>query len=174
MTGLYPFFSGLYQKFADIPFQLDFGNFVVGMGTAFVALVSLQSIRRNADQRVAEFRKEWIENLRIHLAEIISLSASRQQLAQDREHMPAFYTTPPLFKSDEYLQKKWERFFYLTSYVQLMLNSSEKAHKELERTMFELMKSGPTGERLNQFVTQSRFVLKTEWDRVKNQEQKRK
>ena len=168
------FFSGLHDKFAAIPFQLDFGNFVVGLGTAFVALVSLQSVRSNGVQRVGEFRKEWIESLRIHLAEILSLSASRLQQTQERALNPDFVSGIGAYQSDEYLTKKWERLFYLTSYVQLMLNKSEKAHQDLEKTMFELLQSGPTGDRLNQFINQSRFVLKTEWDRVKTYEKRRK
>ncbi len=72
-----------------------------------------------------------------------------------------------LYPDPEELKKKWQRTYYLVSYVQLMLNANEPAHKQLEQIMFEIVKSGPTGERLNRLVIQSRLVLKTEWDRVK-------
>jgi hypothetical protein len=161
------FFAGLLDKFVAMPFQLDFGNFAVGLGTAFVAIASFQAIRRSGRQRIGEFRKEWIEDLRVHLAEILALNASQLQMQRESDGVLALNPDAILYAKEEEMKKASERKFYLISYVQLMLNKAEEAHRELEKIMFEVLQSGPTGESLNRFVTQSRLVLKTEWDRVK-------
>ena len=168
--------TDFYCKVALMNFQVDFGNALVGIGTALVAITTLFSVRRNAQSRIAEFRKEWIENLRGHLSEFsgLCLTLTRIEIArranEDSEH-----------GTNSELVKHFERLYSVQSYIILMLNENETLHQVLERKLKVMATNALDGKSekaeadkeetrdLPSFKTITRQVLKSEWDRLKNE-----
>jgi hypothetical protein len=143
------------------------------------ALTSWSMSRRTGIQKIAEFRKEWIENLRIHFAEFHSICVGltigirqyrRQKNEQERHRLSLE------------IKDKYERLHYLHNYILLMLNPSEELHQEMERKLRQIFKEltdngengdGPSPEssalNLQEYSQLARKILKAEWSRLKSE-----
>jgi hypothetical protein len=167
--------------FLSYPAQIDLGNFAVGIGTTLLAIATFISIFSYKRASVSNFRKEWIENLRIHMADFIG-AVKRTGLEN------SYYATAvkkgnleEASKINKERNNQLMKILYGYDYISLMLNSDEKQHKIL----IDCMKSdyskavhsiNPDAKRtenqeeqdkLPKTIEQARLVLKTEWERVK-------
>jgi hypothetical protein len=177
----------LLQKLKGTAFQIDFGNFTVGLATAAIALITLFIAVSNRkalrNQKIAEFRKEWIENLRGHFAEFVTLQ-KRARLARafrDRARKAEQQEKAEEFNS-QYVELV-EKLAYNRSYLSLMLNPKETQHQVMERKIQEMMDAALKPKKhdnlelettqkktdLPKFRTIARSILKAEWDRVKRE-----
>ena len=184
------FFSSVFRSFAD-PFfaflqgrsvtpQIDFGNFMVGLATMIVATVSVyvsySSGIRDSRRRVADLREEWIENLRIKLAEFSELTHRANNFALDKHTV----------KSNEQLaleiSKINSQLVGVEYYIALMLNDQEKSHVILREIIAYCrgrvaaycvsMETNflSEAERLLELLEKvSRLILKSEWHRTKDE-----
>lgn len=141
------------------------------------ALISWLNFRKSGSQRIAQFRKEWIENLRVHFAEfestwyIIRVLNAQLKIAID----DAIGT-----KLREEKQAKYERIAYLRRYILLMLNPEEDLHQQMEDRMKAMMSKLTEAQKnenepnqaeneLPKFSVLSRKILKAEWQKLKTE-----
>jgi hypothetical protein len=117
-------------------------------------------------QVIAPMRQQWTNSLRDHVAEIISLAAGfyrTYMLAQDQAQADAQ-------KHDNTI-----RLVLLIQQVELMLNPNEDLHNELFRGLDNLRKTAWNASKTDEFPAAvarvsecCKKVLKTEWERVKD------
>jgi hypothetical protein len=143
------------------------------------ALTSWSASRRSGIQKIAEFRKEWIENLRIHFAEYystciaISLVIKQYVGAKDATNKDTI---------GEQMKVKYERLNYLHNYIVLMLNPAEELHQLMEdrlkvmfMSLFETVEhpenNAANAEPLDvkSFSDLARKILKAEWNHLKSE-----
>jgi hypothetical protein len=151
---------------------------LVASFTAFATSVWSNKIARDAlkatgAQRLAEFRKEWVENLRLHIAEFHSLAFNRLVLSTTNDDLgetaPSHRKVESINRNQKEISASLMRTSYLKSYIDLMLNPNEDEHKTLSSLLKEVAVSRPSQENLRNLVVQSRLVLKSEWDRLKRE-----
>ncbi len=145
---------------------LNSATLIAALGAVYFSHRSLQIQRK---QKLAEFRKEWIENLRTHLAEFTAATYRRATAKQRLE----VYSNK---SKNIQLAREWrEKYMQFTeevarhnSYIILCLNGKEPEHEELIKKMqqyvdeqYELVKQKPRIHEL------ARAVLKKEWERLK-------
>lgn len=130
-----------------------------------------KALKSSGRQRLSEFRKEWIESLRLNLAEMHALGFNRLILAETNKTLDADIENIDFVaarkKNQSEINATLDRSTHLFSFITLMLNSEEEPHEKLTVCMREILKSYPTKKNLNEFLTQSRTVLKLEWDKLK-------
>ncbi len=180
----------LLQKFGAAQPQIDFGNLTVGIATLTLAcvtiIVSLRSGAKQKNQKIAEFRKEWVEDLRSKLAEfdrsntiIVIRAAERTRARKNKEETR-------VSELNSIISKCLDDQLYSARYVYLMLNQKEPQHAMLRRKMksmtYQSLKRLEIFERhkpadesdfdasdLPSFEELSRSVLKLEWNRLKSE-----
>lgn len=136
----------------------------------FAALLSWLNFRKSGSQKLAQFRKEWIENLRIHLAEYNSLRFRIHTTTQAIEHAKKTNkqrTAALTEKRDEALK----RMGYVIAYIRLMMNEGEPLHDQLNEMISDHLEKSfniPEASR-KKFITLCRKVLKTEWEKAKSE-----
>ena len=126
------------------------------------SLVTLWINSRASRQRIAEFRKEWIEELRQKLSEYISLT---MEIRVEGELSNQEGSTVLSQKSLDLLHKRLR----LESYLLLSLNPDEIEHKKLRDKILELSAPGELGSSIPSIIDLARAVLKKEWDRLKSE-----
>ena len=87
---------------------------------------------RSSKLRLAEFRREWIENLRIRIATFSTLAGSQNSTSEEIENGEPRKAKNDLLTITKDLRIKLLEEFY---YIKLCLNLEEEDHKSL----FELM-----------------------------------
>jgi hypothetical protein len=143
-------------------FQVDFGNLAVGLGTALVAFMTWRSASSSSYQKLADFRREWIEDLRQQVAAYISEITVLEGMKENR-----------IAYSDV------RKIRHQMTLIQLSLNPAEDSHKSLLEKMRELYDSSirPIDEayhsnmhrKTQELVDASRSVFKTEWDKLRRE-----
>jgi hypothetical protein len=164
-------------KASGIPPQLDLGTFTVGIATMMVAFVSLfvalRSTRASNNQRIAEFRQEWIDDLRQHVSQFVGATyeilnhtlSSVEGADRQRE-----------------LDIKHSELKQLESFIAMKLNSHELDHRILVKLLahtrgraaaFSLNSGSDLAveiDRLIDLITDfSKLIYKVEWDRVRDE-----
>ncbi|CAM5765191.1 hypothetical protein [Bosea minatitlanensis] len=108
--------------------QVDFGNLVVGLGTFCLALVTaivaLRSARSSSRDKLSEFRKEQIENLRAQIAEFHSVQCQLGVMAYGKSKGFGFE------HSD--FSDLTEKSQSLRSNIKLLLDHNKVTHAGLE------------------------------------------
>ena len=161
---------------ADIMKYSDWITLGIGLaafvGTILSNIIAYRAVKSNGKQRIADYRKEWIENLRVQLAEFDNLSNQRAVLQKMRSQLES----NPIHQINEELKLEnmkefntaFERCRAVNSYVVLMLNPNEEDHKKLSGILGDLLSTmEPSAEKLFELRHISQTVLKTEWDRLK-------
>jgi hypothetical protein len=157
----------------------DWPNLLINSATLIAALsaayFSHRALAQQSKQRLAEFRKEWIENLRIQLAGFRASSYRRRTAKTNRE----FYKKSKNNDLTRMWNEKYMEFTEETArsyhYVLLCLNEGEAEHAalmarmklHLEEKQEEL--DALTGTNAPEFLTLARAVLKKEWERLKSE-----
>ena len=137
------------------------------------AVTGIWAVRRAGFQKLAEFRKEWIENLRLHLAEYLAMTYAVRALDQITD-IDLQKNDPELakLKINEY-QTSLNRLVQLQSYITMMLNEDEDSHRSIIESMqlfTNSIRSGNSPEfNYAEFEHNSRIALKSEWKRVKDE-----
>jgi hypothetical protein len=159
--------------------QIDLGNLAVGIGTAMIAVVTLyvsyKGFRQTKSQKLAEFRKDWIENLRSHFSEFGSLVFHARALKRITDMHTENKEKDIENKADEDYKETFVRLKYVHEYIRLMLNPSEDLHRQMDNLMQDLiddtLENEPETPRENwpDFSDLARQILKTEWNRVKTE-----
>jgi hypothetical protein len=143
------------------------------------ALTSWSMSRRSGVQKIAEFRKEWIENLRVNFAEFHSTCSLLTLVIKQYKAAKDFAAQERL---GEEMKARYERLNYLHNYIVLMLNPSEELHQQMEnrlKVMFtslfptvehpEDATAVPSPLELRSFTDLARKILKAEWNRLKSE-----
>ena len=134
-------------------------SLIVAFLAVCVSLFALAlSLKVSNKQIVAPMRQAWINKLRELLAEFTSRAAHH------------YYTD-----LDNFTAEVGQRLSLLKTHIQLMLNSNEKDHKDLEALMGEIVGKVLSEKRgqsefedlRTKMIALSREILKREWDRVK-------
>lgn len=157
--------------------QLDLGNFTVGLATivvAFVTLyVALRAARSTNNHKLAEFRQVWIDDLRSHIAQFVGcVDGALNYACSASEGVDC--------KSE--LDRQFSEMKRLESYITLKLNPNEKDHRVLTELVAQARGrasgfvfnvsaalSDETHLLIRLIVDYSRIILKTEWDRVRDE-----
>jgi hypothetical protein len=147
---------------------------IAAIATGIVsALVSLSLSKRNRSQRIAEFRQEWIENLRRHVSEFVGLVHRIRNVSL----------------SDELADSKNKQFeqynadlMRIESFISLLLNHDEAPSKQLVNVVahsrggaahVSVEPSTAAFRRIDDHLEEidavTRIVLKWEWNRVQDE-----
>lgn len=115
----------------------------------------------------ANSRREWIENLRLNLAELFSLADNAHSCLMIKDIISA--------------AQKTEKMQYHYNYIELMLNPNEGNHNDFILKLTELISATysasnePSKSNINDFVGKmgdardfSKYILKLEWDKAKD------
>lgn len=136
--------------------QFDIGNFAVGVGTVALAVATVYISHRNLaqlrKQKVAEFRLQWVEDLRKDVASIVALATIKN-------------------RSDQQVREMHE----VQARIMLRLNRKEIDHLNVKDQIFELIalmrgeKTGNVFEQASKVVMAFQDVFNTEWARIKSE-----
>jgi hypothetical protein len=159
--------------------QIDLGNLAVGIGTVFVAgvtlFISLKTLRQNekfnsersrreADRRLAEMRLKWIEELRNELAEYCAIATDKAALLIEVRRTGE---SEDSFKTVVVIQGKLMR---LRSKIMTMLNAEEAAHSEAIKVLDRIWVAENENEVMPiDLVNAARAIFKIEWDRLNSE-----
>ena len=117
-------------------------------------------LKRSSQQRISEFRKDWIEDLRNKISEYLSLAYRRTHIKSQFDIRHTF--SPELWRATtEEMISTNEKFIFLTNYILLNLNRTESEHISLENKMEAIFKHDK--KKIDQepvFTELSRVVLK--------------
>jgi len=141
------------------------------------ALTSYAASRRSGVQKIAEFRKEWIENLRTHFAEFHSTCAEISVVVKQYDNARDNNAKDRI---GEEMKAKMGRLSYLHNYIVLMLNPAEQLHQQMEEKLramrLSLLKTTEHPQIVDQqpldlkaFSELARKILKAEWNRLKSE-----
>ncbi|WP_156332741.1 MULTISPECIES: hypothetical protein [unclassified Chelatococcus] len=161
-------------------YQVDFGNLSVGVATIAIAVVSFVVSMKNIKssnansramidvegrRRVAEFRREWIEVLRMHLAEFARCYTMIMVKYKKDETTSSFdFALQKIREGGD--DKEVSNLLYHGHYIKLLINPNEENGKKLHEIISELTR-GSGKYKLGDFTEQSRIIMKYEWDRLK-------
>ena len=139
------------------------------LAALLAALVGLVGVILSKESKVSDFRQAWIDSLRSEVSQLVAnlhqalkfIEAFGDEAAKNPEHQTAI------------LKANTALFM-----IRLRLNPTEKPSKEMLRTLkkieeFTSQDDFPSDEveKLERdLVDQSKFVLKSEWDRVQKGE----
>ncbi|MEE1656605.1 hypothetical protein VB618_10375 [Microvirga sp. CF3062] len=150
--------------------QVDFGNLAVGLATAILAIVtlvvSLKNIKSNHSYKIADFRRHWIEELRVKVARFSVLYNELEMKVSgtfDRDGIKQKYWKVGNPEDEEKRKEMTEIVYHIT----LMLNPREKMHKDLVDMMNNYL-ALDVDANLREFHDLARQIMKAEWDRVKS------
>ena len=146
---------------------------LLAFGTAIWSnKIAREAIRHGGTQRIAEFRKEWIEELRRNVAEFLMAEAQSRVLKNKMELMGGLPGTSEFTLSkamqfhDAHLEAEARAARSLET-ILLSLNPNEPAHKELLGSLKPVWESRDDRKISHtEIIELTRKVLKTEWDRL--------
>lgn len=157
----------------------DLPNLLINGATLIAALsaayFSHRTIALQGKQRLAEFRKEWIENLRIHLANYRAADFRRKNakvnMAKFQKNQNKDQNTLWAERYLEFTEESSREFHY----VSLCLNEGEPEHSALlvrmraHQNEDEVEIKKLTDSKAPEFLELARAVLKKEWERLKTE-----
>jgi len=129
---------------------LQLGTFAAAIGAAWLSFLSL---KKGGERRIAEFRREWIEDLRQHLASILSINSGLK--------------TEPT-------EDDWRQTVLHTEMILLMLNATEDSHNSLSECVQRIARQEFSPENFANLRQSAREVMKAEWEKVKSETKMRK
>lgn len=157
--------------------QLDIGNFSVGVATICLAVVTmfiaLRGSRSSNFYRLAEFRQNWIDELRTNIGQFSGGLEGAMNLAMSHSQGQ---------NRAQELDQKFEEIKRFESWIKLRLNPNERDHRWLT-ALVEQARSSASGfavtisadlvEATHQadrlVIDFSRLIFKSEWDRVRDE-----
>ncbi|MGA0562711.1 hypothetical protein ACO2RV_09690 [Ancylobacter sp. VNQ12] len=157
-------------------FQVDFGNLAVGLATMAIAMVtfftSISNIKSNKNQKISDYRMIWISELREALSLFYRLQYELALIKRD-------YAKSSGFRKQELAETRRRLFFDISAVktrMLLMLNpaSDNEAERKLEKLLRKSVSDDVDEARIHrkEMVDLTRSILKSEWNRVKNEIQK--
>lgn len=148
---------------------------IAAFAAIVAALASLYSVyyqaSRSSNLRLAEFRKEWIEDLRIKMSEFLSYTVD---LGIRIENLKKKAGENDIIVDEDFFERS-NRQGEAYAFIALSINADEKTHKELLELMGRMMgtKSSDIGALYEElgynFIEKSKEVLKGEWNRLKRE-----
>ncbi|MGV6839495.1 MAG: hypothetical protein ACWA40_04805 [Planktomarina sp.] len=120
------------------------------LATVFAFLANRAAAKAQAAGQIAQFRQQWINELRDDLAEFHSIGVTP-------EHTP-----------DTDME-----FYRIGTRIELMMNPDDEDYKELQEIMYGYLKTARSST-LEKYANNPRLVdisqriLKREWERLKN------
>lgn len=150
--------------------QIDLGNFAIGIGTVALAIVSFyvsqKNMRQQKSYKIAEFRVNWIDEFRRDVAALykiqyeissIKIKKSSARTKEEKAHIRQLY-----FDSSELKARLLLR---------LKQNSENPAEAQLEKLLKRAVRSDAdlAHEQRQSIRELTRSILKTEWNRAKKE-----
>ncbi|SCX29774.1 hypothetical protein [Agrobacterium rosae] len=136
--------------------------------------VYIQS-RTVSKMKIAEYRREWVEELRRNIVEFIAGKVSAKEAKRLRDVARTKGDDNEANKQHENYLVAIQRMGKSYVFIRLCLNPNEELHVELENVL-DLVQNGTDAEidagikKLGFSLTEkSRQVLKAEWDRLKKE-----
>lgn len=119
--------------------------------------ITISQIKANL---VAASRKEWIENLRKNISELVYLA--------NKAHSDMHATGTRSMEDGD-------RMWYLATYIELLLNPTEKEHVEFLLKQIEFVGFCVSGSKdlkqwsdlKREYMSSAKIILKSEWSKVK-------
>ena len=155
-----------------IVLTLGFAAFV---GSIWSNSIAQKALKAAGQQRIAEFRQSWIENLRLHVSEFM-IASFKFDAAIKRL---AVYTSKSKNVSqariwrERKIEAEQEMIGHF-SFVKLCLNSNERDHQQLLYSMTTMLNDewivkveGSEFEEDLSVNDAAKVVLKREWERLK-------
>jgi hypothetical protein len=147
---------------------LNSATLIAALGAVYFSHRSLQLQRR---QKLADYRRDWIEDLRSHLADF-SAAAYRRRIVweQYKSHKKAGKAAELPGLVVQYIEYT-EVLTRHDAHIRLSLNEDEAEHKELldQLKLHKEKKYDEIEQSPAKFSSIARRVLKTEWERLKNE-----
>lgn len=154
-------------------------SFIVVLGFLATAYVAHRGFRSSVEasneqarsNRISTHRQEWIDRLRLTVAECISCIVEWSHHESQLEHLPAL--KPKLEQeAKEAVTRLRARWLMLRYELELRINSKEPDHQHLVQSLDTLWRSRRDTEYIGspqvaEVVTTSQAILKREWERVK-------
>jgi hypothetical protein len=117
---------------------------------------------------ISQSRKEWIENLRQSIAEVVSIS---NKIHKNVIVIKTLKENPLSEVSDDF-DMIWKK----ATYIELLLNQQETEHLELIRKQLEFVSLCGKGESdiekfskaKSEYIDAAKRILKAEWEKAKN------
>jgi biotin-(acetyl-CoA carboxylase) ligase len=168
-----------------VKFQLDFGNAMVGIGTAGLAFTTWRATNasntaireqqeRQSKQKVSEFKLRWIEELRAHVAQF--RSALNLALMQDAYWRGAMKhkNSERITEHNKIRSEKLAEAQFEYNYVYLMLDEKNEDHVILINSMKSEWKSTikiiSDEDKIEDYpiksTDQARKIVKSEWGQI--------
>ena len=145
------------------------------VGTIWSNFIAHKALRATGKQRIADFRQNWIENLRQHVSEFMVASYKSDSAAKRLK----VYTTKARNVSqarvwrERKIEAEQEMIGHF-SFVKLCLNPNERDHEQLLFSMTSMMNEEWIVKAENNAFEKdvsvndaARAVLKREWERLK-------
>lgn len=151
-----------------IPIQIDIGNLAVGIGTCLVALATLISLRKGRSQRIADYRRDWIENLQSHMAAFLRVASDIGMTEILPKTSDALKQKNALSESGSYSVQNMVELKHESQHIKLLLKEEREEHRRLVELIDNLI-SNPSTQSISDTADQCRLVLKKEWARLENE-----
>jgi len=150
------------------------------VASALAALVAYITLVINKENKISEFRQEWIDALRDDVAKFLAGSRALVRSVENKRYIAAH--PDKLLVSDyspELMGTVRTSSAEALSRIKLRLNLKKEEHCELERLLDSSVATlnrwidSPNASSIEAFasidraMTQARTLLKTEWERVK-------
>ncbi len=117
------------------------------------------TLKRAGSQKLAEYRKEWIEELRKKIASFVTVTFDRELEKKTKK------IDGPISEAERKMILD-QTHIYME--ILMYLNPAEVSHRNLEERLAQ-MSEMTTNYVENSIIPLSRAVLKTEWDRLKTE-----
>ncbi len=158
----------------------DWIAILVGLAAFAAAMwsnyIAHRALRAGGRQKMAEFRKEWIESLRADIAEVLAQDTfminSQNQLAALKKITKEKSKIGNIDFNNEAVNVIKAREKAITDRLRafgsvlLKLNSEDGPNGELISVLYELMKDKNQPKRQENVVAAARVVFKSEWKKL--------
>ena len=154
----------------------DWVALIIGLaafaGTIWSNIVAYRALKASGQQRAAEFRKEWIDSLRIHLAEFHDLIARRLVFLMTNDELNKQHPSHAEKIAENILNMNshFDRCRYLKSYIILMLDKDDSDHVKLQVLLDQILAKplliadlGQLNLDLFNLISTSRTVINSEF-----------
>ena len=142
------------------------------IAAAFQAITSYQNAKKPADLQLANFRREWIESLRLKISDFLSAKYEEINLKQHRDHAEKVKNEDLFWEITKQGVLTTSKCARLRYEIGLMLNTNEQLHQEFDIDLQEVLLSEDPKLLNEEFMSKARIILKSEWDTLKNEMKK--
>jgi hypothetical protein len=151
----------------------DFANVALNAATFVAAAAAVvfthRTVQIQRKQKLAEFRKEWVENLRNKLADFRAANSRKQNAQRNIDNFKKEKNLEQLnFWSSKFLDYH-EEVARAHSYIKLCLNIEEEDHRALVEKIERMSEGETNDDPTTGFHLLAAKVLKAEWKKVKNE-----